>query len=69
MSIIVKEFRRKKPLDRFVQISKVDRCCNEVAHGLCQFSRRELSCGVLPGSVPTCVSRIAWNDCNPNIIA
>jgi ribonuclease HI len=68
ISIIAKEFRRKKPPDRQVKILKINRNCNKVAHELCQFSRRELSSGVLLSAVPTCVSRAACNDCNPDIM-
>jgi hypothetical protein len=35
---IAKDFNRMKPPDRQVVVSKVNRNCNSVAHGVCQFS-------------------------------
>jgi ribonuclease HI len=66
--LIAKEFNYMKPPDRQVIISKVNRLCNKVAHGLCQLSRSELCSGVLQGAVPTCVSKAALDDCNQNLI-
>jgi hypothetical protein len=65
---IAKEFNRMKPPDRQVVVSKVSRNCNNVAHGLCQYSRSVLCGGVLQGAVPTCVSKAALEDCNQNIV-
>jgi ribonuclease HI len=35
VSIIAKEFRRKRPPNRQVKISEINRTCNKVAHELC----------------------------------
>jgi hypothetical protein len=69
VGMIANEFKLKKPHDRQVKLSKIYRNNNMVAHDLCQFSRRELSSGVLLSAVPTCASRSAWKDCDPNIIS
>ena len=52
VGLIAREFKQKKSPDRKVLLAKVDRNCNKVAHDLCQFSRRELSSGVLPSAIP-----------------
>jgi hypothetical protein len=57
MCIAAREFKHKKPPDRQVVLVKVDRCCNKVAHELCQFSRREWCSGVLLSAIPTCARR------------
>jgi hypothetical protein len=66
LGIVVKEFRLKKPHDRQVFPVKIDRNCNMVDHAICPMSRRELNSGVLLSAVSTCMSRLAWNDCNQN---
>ena len=68
MGLIAREFKQKKSPDRKVLLAKVDRNCNKVAHDLCQFSRRELSSGVLPSAIPAYASRSAWSDCNQTMI-
>jgi ribonuclease HI len=45
-----------------VQICKIGRSSNKVAHGLAQMGKRELS-GLLLGAVPSCVSVLAEHDC------
>jgi hypothetical protein len=49
-----------KPLDRQVIISKVNRFCNKVAHGLCQLSRSVLCSGILQGAVPNACRKRPW---------
>jgi hypothetical protein len=63
-----KDFNRMKPPDRQVAVFEVNRNCNSVADGLCQFSRNELCGGVLQRTVPTCVSKAVLEGCNQNIV-
>jgi hypothetical protein len=67
--LIAKEFKLLKPPDRQIVITKTDRLCNKVAHGLCQLSRSVLCGGVLQGAVPTCVSKAALDDCNQHSVS
>ena len=67
--LIAKEFSLLKHSDRQVNITKVARSCNMVAHNLCQLSRSVLCGGVLQGAVPTCASKSALNDCNNYIVS
>jgi hypothetical protein len=67
--LIAKEFKLLKPPNRQIVITKTDRVCNKVAHGLCQLSRSVLCGGVLEGVVPTCMSKAALEDCNQHYVS
>jgi ribonuclease HI len=55
----IKDLLRTNPL---LELSKVDRCSNQVAHQLAQLGKRESS-GVLSESTPSCVSELIAKDC------
>jgi hypothetical protein len=55
--------------DSKIVITKTDRLCNKVAHGLCQLSRSVWCEEVLQGAMPTCVLKAALDDCNQHSVS